>query len=262
MSQQPIRVAVLGAAGRMGRILSSMFARDARFELVARVDRHRREESMGVCMPSIIEDLNDAPKFDVLVDFSTPEATESALDIVDRRGVAWLVATTGVGDEVREKIESLGAKQPIFIAANTSLGIALMQRLAAQAAAVLAEWDCEIVETHHRNKVDAPSGTAKALAETVNLARASVLRRADFVYDRTVRRSARPDDEIGISALRGGTVAGQHQILWFGNHEQFEIRHTAEERDIFAHGAVKIASWIALQGPGVYTMDRILDDIL
>ena len=130
MSQQPIRVAVLGAAGRMGRILSSMFARDARFELVARVDRHRREESMGVCMPSIIEDLNDAPKFDVLVDFSTPEATESALDIVDRRGVAWLVATTGVGDEVREKIESLGAKQPIFIAANTSLGIALMQRLA------------------------------------------------------------------------------------------------------------------------------------
>ena len=82
MSQQPIRVAVLGAAGRMGRILSSMFARDARFELVARVDRHRREESMGVCMPSIIEDLNDAPKFDVLVDFSTPEATESALDIV------------------------------------------------------------------------------------------------------------------------------------------------------------------------------------
>ena len=93
MSQQPIRVAVLGAAGRMGRILSSMFARDARFELVARVDRHRREESMGVCMPSIIEDLNDAPKFDVLVDFSTPEATESALDIVDRRGVAWLVAT-------------------------------------------------------------------------------------------------------------------------------------------------------------------------
>ena len=164
MSQQPIRVAVLGAAGRVGRILSSMFARDARFELVARVDRHRREESMGVCMPSIIEDLNDAPKFDVLVDFSTPEATESALDIVDRRGVAWLVATTGVGDEVREKIESLGAKQPIFIAANTSLGIALMQRLAAQAAAVLAEWDCEIVETHHRNKVDAPSGTAKALA--------------------------------------------------------------------------------------------------
>ena len=167
MSQQPIRVAVLGAAGRMGRILSSMFARDARFELVARVDRHRREESMGVCMPSIIEDLNDAPKFDVLVDFSTPEATESALDIVDRRGVAWLVATTGVGDEVREKIESLGAKQPIFIAANTSLGIALMQRLAAQAAAVLAEWDCEIVETHHRNKVDAPSGTAKALAGRV-----------------------------------------------------------------------------------------------
>lgn len=262
MSQQPIRVAVLGAAGRMGRILSSMFARDARFELVARVDRHRREEGMGVCMPSIIEDLNDAPEFDVLVDFSTPEATESALDIVDRRGVAWLVATTGVGDEVREKIESLGAKQPIFIAANTSLGIALMQRLAAQAAAVLAEWDCEIVETHHRNKVDAPSGTAKALAETVNRARASVLHRADFVYDRTVRRSVRPDDEIGISALRGGTVAGQHQILWFGNHEQFEIRHMAEDRDIFAYGAVKIASWIVMQGPGVYTMDRILDDIL
>ena len=259
MSQQPIRVAVLGAAGRMGRILSSMFARDARFELVARVDRHRREESMGVCMPSIIEDLNDAPKFDVLVDFSTPEATESALDIVDRRGVAWLVATTGVGDEVREKIESLGAKQPIFIAANTSLGIALMQRLAAQAAAVLAEWDCEIVETHHRNKLDAPSGTALSLAQTIATARAA---RTDLVTDRSQRREIRPNDEIGIASLRGGTVVGEHSALWFGPGERFEIRHTAENRDIFAHGACQIARWIANQPEGLYGMDNLVEDIL
>lgn len=264
MSDQTVRVAVLGAAGRMGSILSSMFARDARFELVARVDRRLQGDvcSAGVGMPPIVENLDDAPQFDVLVDFSTPAATESAVDIVARRGSAWLVATTGICDATREKIEALGAKQPIFIAANTSLGIALMQRLASQAAVVLADWDCEIVETHHRNKVDAPSGTAKALAETVNRSRAGVLRSADFVYDRTARRAVRPDDEIGISTLRGGTVAGQHQIFWFGEREQFEIRHCAEDRAIFAQGAVKITSWLSRQTPGLYTMDRLLDDIL
>lgn len=179
-----------------------------------------------------------------------------------RRRAAWLVATTGISDGALSEIEALGASQPVLIASNTSLGIALMQRLAAQAAAVLAQWDCEIAETHHRNKIDAPSGTAKTLAAAINRARSAVSGDASFVFDRTARREPRPSDEIGISSIRGGTVAGEHRIMWFGEHEQFEIRHAAENRDIFARGAVKIAAWLAAQKPGLYSVERLLDDIL
>lgn len=259
-----IRVAVLGAAGRMGRIVSEMFASSPQFELAARIDCRCADGNAAgaVPMPAMISDLAAAPEFDILVDFSSPDASRQAIDEMRRRRAAWLVATTGISDGTLAEIAALGAAQPVLTASNTSLGIALMQRLAAQAAAVLAQWDCEIVETHHRNKIDAPSGTAKTLAETVNRARSAVLGEAAFVFDRTARREPRPSNEIGISSLRGGTVAGQHQIVWFGAHEQFEIRHAAENRDIFARGAVKIAAWLAAQKPGLYSVDRLLDDIL
>lgn len=259
MNSERIRVAILGANGRMGQILSHQFLGDPVFELVARIDARSDAGEFSVMA---ISDIAQAPAFDILVDFSTPSATESVYESMRGRKAAWLVATTGLSDRVREKLQSLSESQPILIAANTSLGIALMQRLARQAAAILKDWDCEIVETHHRNKVDAPSGTAKAIAEAIADARKTKERQTVFVTERAQRREVRPEAEIGISSLRGGTVAGEHRAIWLGEHEQFEIRHTAESREIFANGARKMASWLVAQKPGMYSIQQWLDAIL
>ena len=138
-------------------------------------------------------------------------------------------------------------------------GVALMNRLASIAAQALADWDCEIVETHHRHKVDAPSGTALTLAKTISEARQ---RPSHILYERQSRRAARDTDDIGISSLRGGSVAGEHQILWFGDQERLEIKHVAENRAIFANGALKITRWLAGKPAGLYDMSQFVQDIV
>lgn len=253
----PIRIALLGAAGRMGKILTQQMAEDGDLSLVARIDAQADE-----ALPPMISSLEQAPDFDLLIDFSVPDATQAALPIMRERRKPWLVATTGLGAALRTQIELLGETQPVMIAANTSLGIALMQRLTAIAASVLVDWDCEIVEVHHRNKLDAPSGTALSLAQTVAHARRALSCGADIVTDRSQRRSKRPDDEIGVVSLRGGTVAGEHRLDWFGAHEQFEMKHVAESREIFANGARRLGKWLAAKAPGVYTIDHFLDEIM
>lgn len=251
----PIRIALLGAFGRMGRTIAPLVDAASDLELVACVDVRMPEKTTSRDFSA----LEDAPEFDLLIDFSIPQATEAAIPEMERRRASWLVATTGISQEVRDRITALARRQPVFMASNTSLGVAVMQRLCAQAAAAFAHWDCEIVETHHRNKLDAPSGTALSLAQNIATARAA---RTDLVTDRSQRREIRPNDEIGIASLRGGTVVGEHSALWFGPGERFEIRHTAENRDIFAHGACQIARWIANQPEGLYGMDNLVEDIL
>ena len=251
----PIRIALLGAFGRMGRTIAPLVDAASDLELVACVDVRMPENTTSRDFSA----LEDAPEFDLLIDFSIPQAAEAAIPEMERRRASWLVATTGISQEVRDRITALARRQPVFMASNTSLGVAVMQRLCAQAAAAFAHWDCAIVETHHRNKLDAPSGTALSLAQTIATARAA---RTDLVTDRSQRREIRPNDEIGIASLRGGTVVGEHSALWFGPGERFEIRHTAENRDIFAHGACQIARWIANQPEGLYGMDNLVEDIL
>lgn len=257
IAMSPIKVALLGAAGRMGKILTQQIAEDADFSLVARIDAQTDES-----LPRMIASLADAPDFDVLIDFSVPDATQAAFAVMRERRKPWLVATTGLSAPLRAQIEALGETQPVMIAANTSLGIALMQRLSAIAASVLVDWDCEIAEVHHRNKLDAPSGTALSLAHTIAGARQAMQRGTDIVTDRSQRRGKRPDDEIGVVSLRGGTVAGEHRIDWFGAHEQFEMKHVAESREIFANGARRLGKWLSTKPAGVYTIDHFLDEIL
>lgn len=255
--KEKIRVALLGASGRMGQCITRLAASSDSLEIVARVDV--RDDELE---PPVISDWSQAPDFDVLVDFSTPAATTAALEVVANRCCAWLVATTGLSPDLRTQILALASKCPIFIASNTSLGIALMQRLAAQAAAMLADWDCEILETHHHHKVDAPSGTALTLAHTVADVHRQMGRHPEIVTDRSALHEKRNPASIGVASLRGGTVAGEHAVIWFGQNERFELKHTAENREIFAHGALKIASWLSKQNPGTYSMAQMLDDMM
>ena len=253
----PIKTALLGAAGRMGHILTDMLNQSADFDLVARIDA--RDDALS---PAMIHDLCEAPEFDILIDFSQPAATEAALAEVKHRRCAWLVATTGLTADLKAQILALSSVQPIFIASNTSLGIAVMQRLCRMAAAALDGWDCEICEAHHHFKVDAPSGTALTLANAIADVQWKNGHNPQIITDRSALRESRNPDSIGVSALRGGTVTGEHSAFWFGDQERLEIKHTAENRAIFAHGALKIAKWLATQAPGAYSMDNLLDDIL
>ncbi|MBQ9818311.1 MAG: 4-hydroxy-tetrahydrodipicolinate reductase [Proteobacteria bacterium] len=255
----PVRVAILGAAGRMGQIIARLCSASPHFEIVARIDIISHEDNI---QPPITRDLSAAPPFDILIDFSTPTATASALPVIRERKAAWLVATTALPQELRQNILDLSAQVPIFVAANTSLGIALMQRLCAQAAAMLIDWDCEILETHHHSKVDAPSGTALAIANTIADVHRQNGRNPEILTDRSALHEKRNPQSIGIASLRGGTVAGEHSAIWFGENERLEIKHTAENREIFAHGALKIAKWLARQPAGNYNMNQLLDDML
>ncbi len=254
-----IRVAILGASGRMGRIIARFFSQMQDVFIAARIDCIASDDGL---QPAIVTSLDQAPEFDVLVDFSAPSATMSSYETMKSRKSAWLVGTTGLSQEQKDLIQGLSTQQAVFISANTSLGIALMQRLCAQAAAALHGWDCEILEVHHHGKQDAPSGTALSLANTIAEAQRACGDEPVILTDRSALHEKRNPRSIGIASLRGGTVAGEHTAIWYGENERLEIKHTAESREIFAHGACKIAVWLAEQPAGSYQMAQFLDTIL
>lgn len=254
-----IRVALLGAGGRMGRMLTHVFQAADDIQIVARVEIHHPDAIQALDPSPVLSTLSDAPDFDVLVDFSMPSASLAAADEVARRQAKWLLATTGIQPQEREHIREKCACCALFEASNTSFGVALMNRLAALAAQALADWDCEIVETHHRHKLDAPSGTALTLAKTIAEARQ---RPSRYIFDRQSRRAQRETDDIGIASLRGGSVAGEHQAIWFGDQERLEIKHIAENRVIFANGALRITRWLAHQPAGIYEMTCFVQDVI
>ena len=257
MNQTKIRVAIMGAAGRMGQILTRQILADESFELVARIDVKNDDLS-----PATINSLSASPVFDILIDFSMPAATESAIPEMERRKSAWLVAPTGLSENTRNRILALSKNAPIFIASNTSIGIALMRHLCKQVTSALAAWDIEIVEAHHRNKVDAPSGTALTLAHDIEDVLKSHGYQPDILTERSSLREPRREHSIGVSSVRGGSVAGEHTAIWFGDCERIEIKHTAENREIFANGARRIARWLYKKQPGIYNMQMILDEII
>lgn len=255
----PVRVAILGAAGRMGQLITNICRNSQNLQLVARIDLRPLDDHLE---PAIIDSIEKAPDFDILIDFSLAIATISALPEMARRKAAWLVGTTALTSEQKNAILSLAATQPVMIASNMSLGIALMQRLCAVATAVLHDWDCEILEAHHHGKVDAPSGTALTLANTIADALKLCGKNPEILTDRSALHEKRNPESIGIASLRGGTVAGEHSAIWFGENERIEIKHTAESREIFANGACKVARWLANQPAGSYSMQQFLDGIL
>ncbi|MEO0326813.1 MAG: 4-hydroxy-tetrahydrodipicolinate reductase [Myxococcota bacterium] len=264
-----LRVALHGAAGRMGLSLARVLAApgQASLRLVGAVDRPERAGASLAALAGIapgafdglaLESDLDAvlERADVLIDFSLPGPAAGAFAACARRPTALVSGTTGLTAEADARLDALAAQAPVLHAPNFSAGVTLLFHLAAVAAAAAPELDAEIVELHHRHKVDAPSGTAVRLAEAVRGAR-GVPREAE-VRARDGQAGPRGEGEVGVMTLRGGDVVGEHTLLLCGAGERVELTHRASDRLIFARGAVRAARWLARREPGRYRMSDVL----
>ena len=249
-------IGIFGAAGRMGRAIAQAAA-EAGLTVAGGTDRDGSGElAPGVAITS--DPLALAQAADVLIDFSVPAALSANLDACIAANKPILIGTTGLEGEHHALIDQAAAHIPVLQTGNTSLGVNLLAALVEKAAASLGEdWDIEIVEMHHRHKVDAPSGTALLLGEAAAKGRGIAL--ADHSErGRDGITGARAKGAIGFAALRGGTVAGDHQVILATEGERIELGHRAENRSIFARGAIKGASWLAGQPVGRYDMKGVL----
>jgi 4-hydroxy-tetrahydrodipicolinate reductase len=251
------RIGILGANGRMGRAIADV-CREQGLSIAGGVDR---PASDGNLAPGHVFE-SDATALarisDVLVDFSAPDALAAHLDAARSDGLALVVGTTGLGPEHHAAIDEAARDIPVLQAANTSLGVNLLASLVNQAAARLGpDWDIEILEMHHRHKVDAPSGTALLLGRAAAEGRGGTLEDLSR-YDRLGVLAKREEGTIGYASLRGGSVAGDHQVIFAAEGERIELGHRAESRAIFARGAVKAALWLAGRPAGRYAMTDVL----
>ena len=263
-----MRIGIAGAAGRMGRMLAVAIVDTPEAELAGGLEC-RGHPAIGSDMaaaaglPPAGTLIGDDPQAlfeaaDAVVDFTTPESLLSLVPVAIRTGKAYVVGTTGLGDDHRAALTEAAASVPIVQAANMSIGVNLLLGLIAEAATVLGpDFDLEILEMHHRHKVDAPSGTALAMGEAAAAARGHRL--ADlWVKSRDGHTGARPAGAIGFASLRGGDVPGDHQAIFAGEGERLELGHRASSRAVFARGAVRAALWTAGRPPGLYGMRHVL----
>jgi 4-hydroxy-tetrahydrodipicolinate reductase len=250
----PIRIAVGGALGRMGRAVTELIADRPDAELAGRFDRPGIEDDYG-CVPA--EAALDAAQ--VVVDFSTPDATVALAGACALRGRPGLVlGATGLTTEQEGTIREAATMVPIVRSGNFSLGVNLLAGLVRQAAARLGpDYDVEILEAHHRRKVDAPSGTALMLGEAAAGGRGVDLQKV-ALRARDGRTGARPDGAIGFSVMRGGGIVGDHSVVFAAEDEIVTLSHSARDRTLFARGAVEAAVWVAGRRPGLYDMSDVL----
>lgn len=238
------RIGIIGSEGRMGQALARA------------IEAAGHENAGGVDKGADVASLAD--RSDALVDFSAPAALEGNLHAAVGAGIPILIGTTGLEERHHAAIDSAALAIPVLQTGNTSLGVTLLAHLVREAAARLSdEWDIEIVEMHHRMKVDAPSGTALLLGEAAAAGREIDLS-AHSERGRDGHTGARAPGAIGFAALRGGTVAGEHSVILAGEHERLTLSHSAEDRMIFAHGAVRGAAWLIGRPVGRYTMPQVL----
>jgi 4-hydroxy-tetrahydrodipicolinate reductase len=262
------RIVVSGAAGRMGQAIAGLARDSGNFTLACGIDRERLQPDQGLGgtlgfgtyeMPGTA--ASAIQNADVVIDFSAPDGLQSLLEHCGTAltGKALVVGTTGLSKELMQQLRDLSNRSAVLVSANFSIGVNLMLGVVASAAKVLSadRFDVEIVETHHRHKADAPSGTALLLGRVVAEARASALDslRRD---GRTGKTGERPTGEIGFHALRGGEVVGEHRVQFLGARERFEIAHAASDRAIFAEGALLAAGWLAGKPAGSYSMQDVL----
>ncbi|HUR42302.1 MAG TPA: 4-hydroxy-tetrahydrodipicolinate reductase [Verrucomicrobiae bacterium] len=262
------RIAIHGAAGRMGRAVIQTALATPSVKLVAAVDRQDNAElgedvaevvgqaPIGISVGYTIDPMSDP--FEVLVDFTQPEATLNALELCRSHRKAMVIGTTGFSPAQRKAIEAAAKDIPICTAANFSIGVNVVLSLLGDAARLLGEdYDVEIIEAHHRHKNDAPSGTALAMGEEV--ARTLGRNFKDCaIYGREGQTGARERKTIGFATVRGGDVVGDHTVLFLGEGERVEISHKATSRLNFAQGALRAACWLAGRQPGLYSMQDVL----
>ena len=243
---------VICGTGRMGTLIDRTAremrdgAGEALFKVVAQVGFD-------------VEELEQAPAADVIIDFSNVAALDAVANYVRRTGAALVSGTTGYSDEQLAVLRELGSIAPVVWSGNYSIGIAALRHLVAQATRELPGFDIEIVETHHNQKADAPSGTATMLLDEVRAAKAELgAGSVKPVYGREGLCGARDTQEVGVHALRGGTVAGVHTVSFFGPSEEVSLTHRAESREIFVNGALAAAQKLVVRDKGFYTFDEVM----
>lgn len=246
-----IHVLVNGACGRMGREVISQIESSTNFEISCGIDSKKD----AAFFPIYSSPYDVKEKVDVIIDFSVPEASMQILKYAKEKNIPIVIATTGFSEKQKQIIKESSKYIAIFQSANMSYETHLMASLLKKVAKALPESDVEIVETHHRNKLDAPSGTALLLADSINDALDNQM---DYCYSRHERREKRPQKEIGFSSIRGGTEAGKHAVLFLGENETLEITHTVTSRSVFAKGALKAAEFIVSKPNGFYSMDDLV----
>ena len=248
-----VNIILSGCNGRMGQV-------------VTRIVKERDDCCVAAGIDIKDDVQNDYPVFkklsdfegcaDVLIDFSHPSQLSSVLEYCRRKNIPAVICTTGLTDEQKNELTAAAESTGIFFSANMSIGINLITELAKTAASVLSGFDIEIVEKHHNQKIDAPSGTALSIADAISEVRTQP---TEYVYDRHSVRRKRKESEIGIHAVRGGTIVGEHTVIFAGADEVIEIKHSAASREVFATGAVRAAIYMKDKKKGMYNMSDLIN---
>ena len=249
-----VKIIMHGCNGHMGQVISGIVEKDPDAEIVAGIDI----ADQGKNSYPVFTDIDACQvEADAIIDFSSAKATDKLLEYSAARQIPVVLCSTGLSQEQLAKVEETSRKVAVLKSANMSLGINTLLKLVQDAARVLAAagFDMEIVEKHHRLKLDALSGTALALADSINEAMDN---QYHYVYDRSQKREKRDDKEIGISAVRGGTIVGEHEIIFAGQDEVIEFKHTAYSKAIFGKGAVEAAKFLAGKPAGRYDMSDVI----
>ncbi len=249
-----IKIIMCGCNGKMGQTITGIIAEDEESEIVAGFDI---AENDSLSYPVFTDMYKCDVDADVVIDFSSSKGTDKLLEYCVDKKMPLVLCTTGLSEEQLNKVHEASKTIPVLKSANMSLGINTIMKLLKEATKVLAPagYDIEIVERHHNQKVDAPSGTALALADTIN---EQLDNEYEYKFDRSGDRIKRPKKEIGISAVRGGTIVGDHEVIFAGIDEVIEINHHAYSKAVFGKGAVQAAKFLAGKEPGMYDMSNVI----
>ncbi len=251
-----IKIIMNGCNGKMGRVITRLVSEDDACEIAAGFDVNDSIENAYPVFTNPDEFTGDA---DVVIDFSHPSALTNILNYCKKRKLPVILATTGFTNEQKQEFTEASKEIPVFFSANMSLGINLLIALAKKAAKLLeGNFDIEIVERHHNQKIDAPSGTALAIADAID---ETLSYPAEYVYDRHAVRRKRKKTEIGLHSVRGGTIVGDHDVIFAGTDEVIELKHSAHSKEVFAVGAIKAAKFISDKPAGMYNMNDLISNL-
>lgn len=250
-----VNIIVSGINGRMGRAIEEMCKASDKYTIIGGVD-----VTLGIPheFPTV-SDINElSGKADAIIDFSHHSASKALCDYAVKTATPVIFCTTGYTEDELAIIKEASKKVAVFRSGNMSLGINLLIELSKKAAEILEGFDIEIVEQHHNQKLDAPSGTALMIADGIK----SVREKSEYVYDRTQVRQKRAQNEVGIHSVRGGSIVGEHEVLFAGRNENISLRHSALSREVFADGALKAAEYIKGKKAGMYNMGNVLEGLI
>lgn len=250
------KIIMNGCNGKMGQVISRLVGEDDSCEIVAGFDVN---DTIDNPYPVFTNPDDFTGEADVVIDFSHPSALTNVLAYCKKRSLPVILATTGFSEEQKKEFNEASKEIPVFFSANMSLGINLLIDLAKKATKLLeGNFDIEIVERHHNQKIDAPSGTALAIADAID---ETLSFPAEYVYDRHAVRKKRKKTEIGLHAVRGGTIVGDHEVIFAGTDEVIELKHSAHSKEVFAVGAIKAAKFMTDKPAGMYNMNDLISNL-